>query len=199
MAPDDPIPLRLGPADSEEPVRSGADLAMDRYAAGDDRAFSEVHRELAPRIGRYLLRMTGDPQRAADLTQETFLRVHRSRGTFSEGSPVVPWCFAIARNTLRSEGRRAARAAPTEPLGEEPEGELADGEHALRTKQAMGVVRAVLEGLPDAQREAFVLLRFEGLSVTEAALVVDATPTAVKLRAFRAYEAIREALGRSGR
>ena len=59
------------------------------------------------------------------------------------------------------------------------------------------IVESVLARLPSAQREAFVLLRYEGMSVQDAAEVLGSTPTAVKLRAFRAYEALREALGRA--
>jgi RNA polymerase sigma-70 factor (ECF subfamily) len=55
----------------------------------------------------------------------------------------------------------------------------------------------VLARLAPAQREAFVLLRYEGMSVDDAAAVLGSTPTAVKLRAFRAYEALRAALGAS--
>ena len=56
------------------------------------------------------------------------------------------------------------------------------------------MVERVLARLPPAQREAFVLIRYEGLSVQDAAAVLGATPTAVKLRAFRAYEALRAEL-----
>jgi RNA polymerase sigma-70 factor (ECF subfamily) len=56
------------------------------------------------------------------------------------------------------------------------------------------VVRNILQGLPSQQREAFVLLRFEGMSVKEAAQVLGTTEGAVKVRAFRAAEALRAAL-----
>jgi len=58
----------------------------------------------------------------------------------------------------------------------------------------LDVVQATLNALPALQRDAFVLIRFEGLSVAEAAQVLGATEGAVKVRAFRAYEALREAL-----
>ncbi|MFO0660134.1 MAG: sigma factor-like helix-turn-helix DNA-binding protein [Polyangiaceae bacterium] len=52
-----------------------------------------------------------------------------------------------------------------------------------------------MDALPLAQREAFILIRYEGMSVAEAAAVVGTTESAIKLRAFRAYEALRAALG----
>jgi RNA polymerase sigma-70 factor (ECF subfamily) len=172
--------------------------AMDRYAAGDARAFAPLHEGLYPRLLGYLTRMTRSDATAADLVQETFLRLHRARATFAPGGAVLPWAYAIARNTHHDHAR-AARLRETERLPSDPGAEPADSsgadaESAAIAAQAAGVVEEVLARLPAAQREAFVLIRYEGLSVQEAAAVLGATPTAVKLRAFRAYEALREAL-----
>jgi RNA polymerase sigma-70 factor, ECF subfamily len=73
-------------------------------------------------------------------------------------------------------------------------GPEADSEQLLIAHETASLVEAVLARLPVAQREAFVLLRYEGMSVVEAAEVLGSTKTAVKLRAFRAYEALRAAL-----
>jgi RNA polymerase sigma-70 factor (ECF subfamily) len=61
-------------------------------------------------------------------------------------------------------------------------------------RQTATRVEMVLARLPVAQREAFVLLRYEGMSVIEAAEILGSTKSAVKLRAFRAYEALRASL-----
>jgi RNA polymerase sigma-70 factor (ECF subfamily) len=66
----------------------------------------------------------------------------------------------------------------------------------LVARETLDLVRQELRSMPVLQREAFVLLRFEGLSVSEAAHVLGATEAAVKVRAFRAYEALRAALAR---
>jgi RNA polymerase sigma-70 factor (ECF subfamily) len=172
--------------------------AMDRYAAGDIRAFAVLHRALYPRLLAYLTRMSGSSSNAADLAQETFLRMHRARATFATGGAVLPWAYAIARNVALDHAR-AARLRETERLPSDPGPEMvdrggADAESAAIAAQAARVVEAVLAELPAAQRDAFILLRYEGLSVQDAAGVLGATPTAVKLRAFRAYEALRAAL-----
>lgn len=172
--------------------------AMDRYACGDARAFTALHEGLHPRLHGYLLRMTGSPATAADLVQETFLRMHRARATFASGGAVLPWAYAIARN-VHHDHARAARLRQTERLPSDPGAEPADGgggdaESAAIAAQAARVVEEVLSRLPSSQREAFILIRYEGLSVQDAAAVLGATPSAVKLRAFRAYEALREAL-----
>jgi RNA polymerase sigma-70 factor (ECF subfamily) len=171
--------------------------AMDRYAGGDSSGFAELHRALYPRLLAFLTRMSGSQATAADLVQETFLRMHRARSSFAPGAAVIPWAYAIARNTHHDHAR-AAKLRETERLPSDPGPEMVDGgadaEARAIASQAARVVEEVLARLPASQREAFVLLRYEGMSVQDAAAVLGATPTAVKLRAFRAYEALREAL-----
>jgi RNA polymerase sigma-70 factor (ECF subfamily) len=177
------------------------DAAMDRYARGNDGAFDELYRRGAPRLRGFLLRLSGDGALADDLAQEAFLRVHRARGSFEPGAAALPWIFAIARNVFLDHTRQAytrrsggdskeataaleSRQAPADTRGDE----------TLAAQEMLGVVRTTLAALPVLQREAFVLLRFEGMSVSEAAQVLGATEGAVKIRAFRAYEALRAAL-----
>ena len=175
--------------------------AMDRYASGDSQAFVVLHQGLYPRLLAYLTRMSGSSGSntiASDLVQETLLRMHRARATFAPGGAVVPWAYAIARN-VALDHVRAARHRETERLPSDPGAEMVDrsgndAESAAIAAQTARLVEEVLARLPPAQREAFILLRYEGLSVQDAAAVLGATPTAVKLRAFRAYEALRAAL-----
>lgn len=172
--------------------------AMDSYAKGDAQTFAALHRALYPRLLAYLTRMCGSQTLADDLAQETFLRMHRARGTFAVGGAVIPWAYAIARNVYidhdRSAKLRSTERLPSDPGPEMNDRSGANGESAAIAAQAARIVEEVLAKLPPAQREAFVLLRYEGMSVQDAAAILGATPTAVKLRAFRAYEALREAL-----
>jgi RNA polymerase sigma-70 factor (ECF subfamily) len=189
--------VATGTARSVEPLHP-LDAVMDRYARGDDAAFDELYRHGAPRIRGFLLRLCGDRAVAEDLTQEAFLRVHRARGSFASGAAAVPWMLAIARNAFLDQMRRA-RARPPAAGGEDEIAEReappgARGDEELAAREMADVVRRTLQELPVLQREAFVLIRFEGLSVGEAAEVLGATEGAVKIRAFRAYEALREAL-----
>lgn len=177
---------------------SDLNAAMDRYACGDTQAFALVHRALFPRLLAYLTRMGGSPTVADDLVQETFLRMHRARATFAAGGAVLPWAYAIARN-VHIDHARSSKLRSTERLPSDPGLELSDtsggdAESAAIAAEAARVVERVLASLPAAQREAFVLIRYEGLRVEDAAAIVGATQTAVKLRAFRAYEALRAAL-----
>jgi RNA polymerase sigma-70 factor (ECF subfamily) len=177
---------------------SALDLAMGRYAEGDDAAFSEVFSGLAPRIQAFLCRLCGSPDLAYDLTQETFLRVHRARGSFASGHAVVPWAYAIARNCFVSHARsskvKAARHSVDIVDHELATGLEASAEATVLARESAEIVQQVLADMSVVNREAFVLLRFEGLSVAAAAQILGATEGAVKLRAFRAYETLRAAL-----
>ena len=177
---------------------SAINAAVDRYACGGARAFPELHRTLYPRLLAYLTRMTGSAALADDLTQETFLRLHRARATFARGGAVLPWAYAIARNVYIDHARaaryRSAERLPSDPDPEPADPRGVDAEAVAIASETARAVERVLARIPATQREAFVLLRYEGLSVQDAASILGATTTAVKLRAFRAYEALRAEL-----
>lgn len=193
----DALGARSEEADPRE-ARTPVDLAMDRYAEGDDAAFTEIFATLAPRIQAFLYRLCGSPDLANDLAQETFLRMHRARGSFAAGHAVIPWAYAIARNCFVSHTRSSKVKAQRHSVDIADE-ELSTGgesnaESAVLARESAEVVKKVLAQMSVANREAFVLLRFEGLSVAAAAQILGASEGAVKLRAFRAYEALRAAL-----
>jgi RNA polymerase sigma-70 factor, ECF subfamily len=182
------------------------DEAMHRYAQGEQAAFAILYDGLEQKLRAFLTRLTGAPVIADDLLQETFMRIHRARGSFETGAAVVPWAYAIARNAwldhvraakVRGEKMRAKSTDESRAAGEASTGPDADSEQLAIARQTAALVESILGRLAPAQREAFVLLRYEGMSVEDAAAVLGSTPTAVKLRAFRAYEALRAALGQA--
>ncbi len=184
-----------------DPARRAIDEAMDRYARGDVAAFDQLYGMAAPRVRGFLLRMCGNLALAEDLTQETFLRVSRARGSFEERAAAIPWMLSIARNALFDHTRRARTRGEAAGKNRTSEAAVADpdsrGDEVLAGRELFDVVRAALEQLTVQQREAFVLIRFEGMSVADAAAVLGTTPGAVKIRAFRAYEALRAAIEKS--
>lgn len=196
--PPDPEQLALEPAPA---ALTAVDLAMSRYADGEDKAFSEVFAGLAPRLRAFLRRLGGSEDLASDLTQETFMRMHRARGSFVRGTSVTPWAYAIARNCFVSHARspkaRAARGAVDIDEHAPAAGVEASAEDAASARQSAEIVERTLAQMSDINREAFVLIRFEGQSVAAAAQILGTTEGAVKLRAFRAYELLRDALKRS--
>jgi RNA polymerase sigma-70 factor (ECF subfamily) len=199
-----PQPPAAGVGHTSSASAPALDEIMDRYARGDDAVFDELYRRGAPRVRGFLIRLCGDPALADDLTQEAFLRVHRARGGFVAGAPALPWMLAIARNAFLDQARRAhVRQKSGMKVDPEQGGTQAEappgtrGDEVLAAREMLDVVRATLEAMPMPHREAFVLIRFEGLSVSEAAQILGATEGAVKIRAFRAYEALRTELDRA--
>lgn len=172
---------------------------MERYAAGDDAAFGDVYDAVAPRLYAYLRRRTRDESRAEDLVQRSLLHMHRARGSFLAGSAVLPWAFAIARRLLIDELRRDRRDVlfGAEMVIEDLD--VAQGgfgaESDVEARQLARIIHAELGRLPETQRAAFELMRFDGLSHAEAAQALGVTVSAVKLRAHRAYAALRAVLG----
>ena len=178
------------------PERTEADIAMERYAAGENAAFGRVYDALAPRLYGYLLRQTRDRARAEDLVQQTLLQMHRARDRFMPGAEVTPWAFAIARRLLIDMVRRGKREVLTDD-GEPDAGTSSDpsADEHVAAVELESRLRRELQRLPASQRAAFELVKSEGLSMAEAAAVLGTTTMAVKLRAHRAYEALRLALG----
>ena len=176
---------------------------MDRFAAGDDGALGDVYDLAAPAVMTFLMGLTRDRQLAEDLTQETFLRIHRARGLFHPGAPVLPWAYTIARRLFLDDvrARRATRVVSNDPAPGARDGEdgpaldVAAGgpsaEELLADRELSQALDEALHKLPESQASAFRLLKGEGLSVAEVATIMGTTKGAVKLRAHRAYEALR--------
>jgi RNA polymerase sigma-70 factor (ECF subfamily) len=169
---------------------SDDEALMARFCAGDARAFDALFTRHAGAVRRYLTRVAGNAAAADDLVQTTFLSVVKARGRFLAGARFKPWLYAIATNAARDAHRRTKSETVTDD-GALPD-EAIDPE--LRDPGLERQVRAALARLPEAQREAIVLHRFEGLSFAEIAGIVGLTESAVKVRAHRGYETLRTVL-----
>jgi len=196
----DSLVIEVDAVTVERPSDVAADAAMDRYASGEAAAFSELYDLLAPRLYGYLLRQTRSASQAEDLVQQTMLQIHCARGRFIRGAAVAPWAFAIARRLLIDECRRSkferrhtdgddSDAAECMAATDLP------ADDVVHSNELAGMIRRVLERLPESQRAAFELVKQEGLTHREAAEVLGTTVMAVKLRAHRTYVALRAALG----
>ena len=180
-------------------MRRAANRAMARCASGADDAFDEVYAYLAPRLESMLLRRTRDPHFTQDLLQQATFRIYRHRHTYRPDGDVLHWALTIVRHILIDEIRRQRRSPIELAFCEESGAEYApsgDGEYAAR--ELAERFQTVLAALPGTQRAAFELLRLEGLSHREAARRLGITVPAVKLRAHRAYDALRAALVEAG-
>jgi RNA polymerase sigma-70 factor (ECF subfamily) len=183
-------------------LRSRADLAMERYADGEDAAFAVLHDELEPRLRRYTERETHGRSAAEDVVQQTFERIIRHRADFLPGAAVTPWAFAIARRLIIDRHRGAAREGRSGGArGAGGDLGVADvavdaralQDEALDQRRREAALERVFERLPPRHREAFRLTRLDGLTMAEAAEVLGMTPGNVKICTFRAAEALRQA------
>jgi RNA polymerase sigma-70 factor (ECF subfamily) len=163
---------------------------MVRVQQGDREAYRALLDDIGPAIAGFLRRRVADVHEVADVYQDTLIALHRGRHTYEPSRPFEPWMFAIARNVAADHARRRAARLAREVLVEElPEraAEAAPGADAQ--------LEQMLRRLPPAQREAFEMLKLEGLSVEVAAARARTSAGAIKVRAHRAYKALRELLG----
>ncbi len=170
---------------------------MERYVLQDSRAaFEELFRRYAGRLNGMFMRHIGSPDVAGDLVQQTFMHFHRARKDFSLGRAVRPWLYTIALNCRREHGRRRARK---KEVSLDP---IAHGEPAVGPSTSTATDRLVqraLQGLTEQQREVIVMHYYEDLSFPEISQIVGASLSAVKVRAHRGYERLRDVLGRKRR
>jgi len=163
---------------------------MQSYVGGDAVAFEEIYRRVSRSLFGYLLRLTRDRPRAEDLLQVTFIKVHRARGSYLLGAPLMPWLLAIARRSFLDERRmKKSRYEDLSHDGKLPE--HSDSPEVMND-EVSDALAVALEDLPENYREAIQLTKITGLSLSEAAEVLDTTPTAVKLRVHRGYNLMRD-------
>jgi RNA polymerase sigma factor (sigma-70 family) len=165
---------------------------MRRYVVDGDRAaFQELFRRYADRLIGMFRRSGCSEAVAQDMLQQTFLHVHRARNDFHLDSKLRPWLFTIATNVKREHYRRLQRK-PESSFDPERHPEPATAPAASSASDRL--VRRALSDLPDAQREVILLHWYEELGFNEIAQIVGASVSAVKVRAHRGYERLREAL-----
>ena len=183
-----------------------ANAAMERYSKGDEAAFAELYDAIAPRLLGFLRKATRDGFAAEDLMQQTLLQMHRTRGSFIPGAPVMPWAFAIARRLMIDSARRrrlerrlfSDAPADDDRMTYAPIAAMASADDLLHARRLQWRLQQRLDALPEVQRTAYRLLQQEGLSLKGAAEVLGTSVSAVKLRARRAYAALRAVLREAG-
>jgi RNA polymerase sigma factor (sigma-70 family) len=170
---------------------------MEQYVAGSASAFNELYHRTAPQLLGLLVRLSQDRNRAEDLLQVTYAKVHRARQSYLRGAPVLPWLLAIARRSFFDECRAAhTKHERLTQSGSVPETEPPDAGRAADITEAL---ERALDDMPVNYREAIQLTKVTGLTIKEAAEVLDTSPIAVKLRVHRGYALLRRHLqARSG-
>ncbi|MBL8349237.1 MAG: sigma-70 family RNA polymerase sigma factor [Burkholderiaceae bacterium] len=192
MAPSRETPVDDSPGDPESALRP----LWLRAQSGDDAAYRQALGLLASRLRAYLKRrLSGLPDEVEDLVQETLLALHLQRGTYDPTLPVSAWAVAIARHKLvdlwRRRGRRDGLHDAIDDVDERLLAAEPDDGGARRD------LATLFDALPQAQRQAIVLTRLEGLSVAEAAARTGASASAIKVQVHRGLKRL-AALVRGG-
>lgn len=162
---------------------------MVRYQAGDPEAVDELVAKLSGMLMKFLGAFGLSRADTEDLFQECWIRVHNSRHTYRPPDPVLPWIFAIARNTRLDGYRRRRRRENREVLVSSPPDVAAPAVESAQPD--LSEFSRMLASLPETQREVIYMLKVTGMSLEEVARATSSTVGAIKQKAHRAYEKLR--------
>lgn len=206
IAPLSPAGPRSGRWSPPPPPTAPVDNAplVAAHLAGDARAFSELVVRFRGRLFNFITRMIGDRERAEDLVQEAFIRVHRHLHRFDQSKQFSTWIYTIASNLAKNELRNRSRSplvlyqslrhGPGEedwrPLQFEDSSSRPDAMFANRHLREL--VAATVERLAEHHRQVFVLRELEGRSYEEIAEITHCNLGTVKSRLNRARHAFAE-------
>ncbi len=174
---------------------------MSLIGAGDTQAFERLVEKHQSLVMGTVARMLGDNSDVEDVAQQVFVRVWKSARRYVPRAKFTTWLLKITRNLVFNEMRRRKRHM-TMPLQSEAEGEemqLKDNrgqtpDASLLESELQKAIEAAIAQLPETQRMAVVLRRYEELSYEQIADVLDQSVPAVKSLLFRARTELRERL-----
>jgi len=172
---------------------------------GDDSAFGYLVEKFRRPIISFMYRMTHNQAIAEELAQEVFLRVYRSRSSYQAEAKFSTWLYRIATNLAVNHARdtRSERTAPSVNLDEpDPETgttpDVADAKPTIEAdilrEERMAAIRKHVMALPERQRVAVLMHKYQGLDYKEIGKVLKLSESATKSLLFRAYETLRERL-----
>lgn len=178
---------------------------MLRVAAGDEAGFNFLVQKYHRPMINFLYRMVHSQAVAEELAQEVFLRVYRSRESYRAEAKFTTWLYRIATNLAVNHARdtkheRAAQNVyldvPDEETGTTPE--VADDrptiEQTLLKDERMAAIRKHVMALPERQRTAVLMHKYQGLDYKQIGEVLKLSESATKSLLFRAYQTLREKL-----
>lgn len=176
---------------------------IQRVAKGDDEAFRLLFERHQRLVWSVIYRQLGHVSGAEDLLQEAFLRVYRNASKFEPKAKFSTWLYTIINNLClnykRDKGRDRLRVvAGNDDAGGDPIAQMAGAEEpdhdVLDRNERARLVHEAMDELPDNQRMALILSRFEDKSYDEIAEIMDTTVPAIKSLTSRARQTLREKL-----
>ena len=187
-------------------ARSDVQLMLD-VKSGDDSSFELLLRKYRMPVVNFLYRMVRDAAAAEDLAQEVFLRVYRARGQYLPTAKFTTWMFRIATNLALNalrDGRhrqmeisidQSAAVHSGDGENDQPALEVADRQASIEMelirRDRAELIRRAVEGLPEKQRAAVLLHKYQEMDYDEIAAVLGCSESALKSLLFRAYETLR--------
>jgi RNA polymerase sigma-70 factor (ECF subfamily) len=169
------------------------------YQAGNEGAFTQIMHRYEPLIKGFLHKRLKDEERVRDLTQDTFLRVHRARDRYDSARKFSTWIYTIASNLLKNEYRNRSRrretafsdlrkeSGPTRAV--EFESEHPDPEQLAYEGELRNAIEEAIESLDDHHRIPFVMREVEDRTYEEISDAIGVPVGTVKSRLFRARTA----------
>lgn len=178
---------------------------MLRVAAGDEGAFTFLVEKHNRPVIHFLYRMIHNQAVAEELAQEVFLRVYRARDSYRAEARFTTWLYRIATNLAVNHARdtrheRSAQTvyldAPDEETGTTPD--VADDEPSVEQRllkdERMAAIRNQVMALPERQRMAVLMHKYQGMDYRQIGEVLKLSESATKSLLFRAYQTLRERL-----
>jgi RNA polymerase sigma-70 factor, ECF subfamily len=179
-------------------VDSDLDLML-RVRQGDAGSFDELLRRYRMPLVKYFCRMVRDQALAEDLAQEAFLRVYKARHRYRPDARFTTWLYRIATNLALNAIRDARGRQPQVGNGRREDSEMplefvdtrASIEQQLIETDRGRMIREAIEALPENQRAAVILHKYQDVDYRQIAGVLKVSESAVKSLLFRAYETLR--------
>ncbi len=174
---------------------------MARVARGDSDAFRILVERHQNRVVGTVTKMLGNDSDSEDIAQQVFVRIWKSAARYEPRAKFTTWLLTITRNLVFNESRRRGRArwVPMDDASDEPPRQFADevavspSEEVLMAELQAAVDSAIL-ALPEQQRMAVILRRYEEMPYEEIAVVLETSVPAVKSMLFRARTELRTRL-----
>ena len=185
-------------------TRTDVQLMLD-VKGGDEQSFELLLQRYRTPLVNFLYRMVKNREQAEDLAQEVFIRVYRAREEYVPTAKFTTWLFRIATNlalnSLRDHRHQKLEMSIDAPLtvdtedGDERPLEVADKhpnvEQELVEEVRKKMIRRAIEKLPEKQRAAVLLHKYQELDYAEIAKILGCSESALKSLLFRAYEMLR--------
>ncbi len=177
---------------------------MSRLAGGHDAALNALMERHGGRLYQYLFRSLQNEEDAADLAQETFVRVYQHRAAYDARQKFTTWLYAIASNLVRDRYRWRSRH-PQVSLEAERQDEQAEWQQKLASPERTPVenlqigeraqaVREAVAALPEELRQPLILAVYQELPQAEIARILKCSVKAVETRIYRARQQLRARL-----